>query len=160
MAGPYVICSTVAAAGRRAGAGAMIEFCLLMPWYIFLFAGTFDFGFYSYSLIATTNAARVSAYYCGAQSGTCTTNDSTACTNYAIGQLKFLPNIGTGVTTCAASPLTLTVSYPATPSTGCPDGNPCVSSTVAYVTPQLIPIPGLLPGQITITKAFTVRLRK
>jgi Flp pilus assembly protein TadG len=137
---------------------ALIEFCFILPWYVFLFVGAFDYGFYSYSLIATTNAARVSAYYCANNSSQCSST-TTACQNYVIGQLKFLPNVGSGVTTCTASPVTLTISYPGTPSTGCPDGNACVTSTVAYVTPQLIPIPGLLPSQLTITKATTMRLR-
>ncbi len=38
---------------RRRRGGSMIEFCLLLPWYIFLFVGAFDFGFYAYSLIST-----------------------------------------------------------------------------------------------------------
>ena len=140
--------------GARRGT-SMIEFCLLVPWYIFLFVGTFDFGFYAYSLIATSAAARVSAGYCAASSGTCPDN-STSCTSFAIGQLKYMPNIGTAVTTCNAAPLTVTVSYPAAAS--CPDTNPCTTVTVVYVTPQLVPIPGVFPGQLTITKAVTMRL--
>ena len=139
----------------------MIEFCLLLPWYIFLFVGTFDFGFYSYSLIATANAARVSAAYCAASGSTCSTVTSSTnfrnnCTNYILGQLSMLPNVGSGVTTCTASPVTLTVSYPAAAS--CPDGNTCDEITVVYVTPQLIPIPGVFPGQLTITRTVEMRL--
>jgi Flp pilus assembly protein TadG len=134
----------------------MVEFCLLMPWYIFLFVGTFDFGFYSYALIATSNAARVSAAYCSATSGFCTSN-SYICTNYVLTQLSYMPNIGTTVTTCNASPLTVTVSYP-TALTNCPDTNSCTSVTVTYVTPHLAPIPGVFPGQLTITKTIQMRL--
>ena len=134
----------------------MVEFCLLMPWYIFLFAGTFDFGFYSYALIATSNAARVSAVYCSATNGYCASN-SYVCTNYVLTQLSYMPNIGTTVTSCSASPITVTVSYP-TPSTGCADTNACASVTVAYVTPQLVPIPGLFPGQLTISNTVQMRL--
>lgn len=141
---------------RRRGS-AMVEFCFLLPWYVFLFAGVFDFGFYSCSLIATANAARVTAYYCAAKDGACTVaNSDTTCVNYVVGQLKYLPNVGSAVTTCSAAPITMTIGY----ATGsCPDANPCVTATVAYVTPQLVPIPGLLPGQLTITKAVTLRLR-
>jgi hypothetical protein len=78
--------------------------------------------------------------------------------DYAIGQLKNLPNMGAAVTTCAAAPLTVTPSYPV--AADCPDLNPCVTVTVVYVTPQLVPIPGLLASQLTITKAVTMRLRK
>lgn len=143
--------------GRSRRGNNIIEFSLAIPWFIFLFVGAFDFGFYSYSMIATQNAARIAATYCSANSSTCTTNDTYACSNYVIGQLSSLPNIGSTVTTCAASPLTLTVSYPAAAS--CPDGNTCVSATVAYVTPQLIALPGILPAQPTVTRAVTMRLR-
>lgn len=139
---------------RRRRGNNIIEFSLLLPWYVFLFAGCYDSGFYAYSLIATQNSARIGAVYCSASSSTCSSN-TTACT-YAIGQLKYLPNIGTAVTTCNATPLTVTITYP-TAST-CPDGNACVTASVAYVTAQLIPIPGLLPGQLTITRAVTMRL--
>lgn len=142
---------------RRGRTGsAMIEFCLLMPWYIFLFAGTFDFGFYSYALIATSNAARVSAVYCSASSTTCASN-SYVCTNYVLTQLSYMPNIGSTVTSCNASPLTVTASYP-TPATGCADTYSCTSVTVTYVTPELVPIPGVFPGQLTITKTVQMRL--
>ena len=133
----------------------MIEFCFLMPWYIFLFSGTFDFGFYSYSLIATANAARVGAAYCSASAGTCPSNTYT-CTNYVISQLADMPNIGTTVTTCNASPLTVNITYPTAAS--CPDGNACTTVQVTYVTPGLIPIPALFPGQLTITRTVTMRL--
>lgn len=140
---------------------ALIEFCFILPWYVFLFVGAFDFGFYSYSLISTTNAARVAGFYCANASSTCASGDATMCT-YAIGQLQNLPNMGSAVTTCAASPLTVTRDYETAASTNCPDGasgKGCVTVTVAYDTPQLIPIPGLLPSQMTITKATTLALR-
>src|SRR5947207_14797502 len=38
---------------------AVIEVSLMAPWIFFLFMGTLDFGFYSYAIIATQNAARV-----------------------------------------------------------------------------------------------------
>jgi len=155
----------------RAGAGpmsgklrrgtALIEFCFILPWYVFLFVGAFDYGFYSYSLISTTTAARVAAFYCANSSSTCPSGDATMC-NYAIGQLKNLPNMGTAVTTCAATPLTVTPAYYTAASNSCPDGNTgkgCVTVTAGYDTPQLIPIPGLLPSQLTITKVTTLALR-
>jgi Flp pilus assembly protein TadG len=147
----------ISSSARRQGrtGSAMIEFCLLMPWYIFLFAGTFDFGFYSYALIATNTAARVTADYCSANNGTCPSIAS-ACTNYVLTQLFYMPNIGSTVTTCSASPITLSISYPSAAS--CPDTNACAAVTVAYTTPQLVPIPGLFPGQITITKTVQMPL--
>jgi Flp pilus assembly protein TadG len=142
---------------RRGRTGsAMVEFCLLMPWYMFLFAGTFDFGFYSYALIATSNAARVTASYCSASATTCATKTYT-CTNYVLTELSYMPNIGTTVTGCDSSPLTLTITYPSLAS--CPGAlNTCDSVTVTYVTPQLVPIPGIFPGQLTITKTVQMPL--
>jgi Flp pilus assembly protein TadG len=141
---------------RRSRTGsAMIEFCLLMPWYVFLFAGTFDFGFYSYALIATSNAARVGAAYCSASTTTCP-NITYTCTNYVLTQLSYMPNIGTTVTSCTTSPATVSISYPTAAT--CPDTNSCVAVTVIYVTPHLVPIPGLFPGQLTITKTVQMRL--
>ncbi len=140
------------AGGRSRRGNALIEFSLLMPWYVFLFVGVFDFGFYSYSLIAAESAARVAALYCATDSATAT-DSSTAC-GYALDQLRNLPNIGYGMSTCAASPLTVTASV-----WSGPDGNNGTSVTVSYTTPQLIPIPGLLPGQLTINRTVMMPLR-
>jgi Flp pilus assembly protein TadG len=150
-------CSTACGARNRLRRGtALIEFCFLLPWYAFLFVGAFDFGFFSYSLIATTNAARVGALNCATSRNFCTAE--TICPAYVIPQLTNLPNIRSAVTTCTSAPLTVAVAYPA--AAACPDGNACTTVTVTYVTPQLIPIPGLIPGQLTITKTTTMRLRK
>ena len=142
------------AAGRRKSSrgNSVIEFSLLMPWYVFLFVGTYDFGFYSYSLIATESAARVAALYCATNSTTAT--DSTTACGYALDQLRNMPNIGYSMTTCSASPLVVT----ATATTGL-DNNSATSVLVTYTTPQLIPIPGLLPGQLTINKTVVMSLR-
>jgi Flp pilus assembly protein TadG len=131
---------------------SIIEFSLLIPWYIFLFAGAFDYGFYSYSLISAQNAARVSAMYCSGSSGAAV-DSATAC-SYSLDQLRNMPNVGAGLTVCSASPLIVT----ATQVTG-PDGAYAASVTVTYTTPQLIPIPGLLPGQLTISRTVLMKLR-
>ena len=49
-------------ASRRSG-NSIIEVTFMMPWLLFLFVGVFDFGFYSYALIATQNAARAAAVH-------------------------------------------------------------------------------------------------
>jgi len=144
---------------RRSG-NNVIEFSLLIPWYVFLFVGVFDFGFFSYSLIAVQSAARVAAEY--ASYSTTTEADSiTACT-YAMGQLQDLPNLGSGAA-CTANSTTVTSSAPlavqASALTSGPDTLPAASVTVTYLTPQLIPIPGLLPGQLTISRTVKMRIR-
>jgi len=139
--------------GGRSG-NNIIEFAFILPWYIFLFVGAVDMGFYSYALISVENAARVGAIYCAASSTTCTSN--TPVCPYALGALADLPNIPAALTTCNASPVTVTVSYPAS---GTPDGQPDVQVTVAYVLPALAGIPGLLPGQYTATRTVSMKLQ-
>lgn len=153
--------------GRRQRGNNIIEFSLIVPWYIFLFVGALDSGFYAYSLIASQTAAREGALYCATASNAtspCTdATQSTQC-NYALDQLRMLPNVGTlnscgtGTTVTSSAPVAVsTASLSSSTTPASPDGNPCTSVTVVYLTPQLIPIPGLFPGQVTITR--TVKMR-
>jgi hypothetical protein len=52
---------------------------------------------------------------------------------------------------------TATLTALTTPAS--PDGNPAASVTIVYLTPRLIPIPGLFPGQVTITRTVKMRYR-
>jgi len=131
----------------------LIEFSFLLPWYVFLFVGALDSGFYGYSLIAVQNAARIGAMYTSSNSANVA--DSTTACGYAIDQLASLPNVGSSVTTCSGTPVTVT----ATSVTG-PDSQAATSVSVSYTTPQLIPIPGLLPGKVTISRAVEMAVRR
>jgi len=133
---------------------SVIEFTLMLPWYIFLFVGVFDYGIYCCSLIAAENAARVGATYCSTNS-TDATDSTTACT-YALDQLRNLPNVGSGVVACNGSPITVTASLVRGPDNVANDAS---TVTVTYTTPQMVPIPGLFPGQLTINRSVTMRLR-
>ena len=124
---------------------------MLLPWVLFLFVGAFDLGFYNYALISTQNAARVAAWYTS-QTPTTSTDSATACT-YALAELSAMPNVGTSVTTCGASPVVVT----ATQVTGV-DGGIATQVSVAYTSPQLIPLPGALPGQYTFNRTVQMRL--
>jgi hypothetical protein len=64
------------------------------------------------------------------------------------------------VTTCGSSSVTSSapVAVSASSVTGA-DGNPATNVTVMYLTPQLIPIPGVFPGQLTINGTVQMRLR-
>ena len=129
----------------------IIEFAILAPWYIFLTVGAFDMGIYNYALIGVQNAARTVAQYCAISSSTCASGN-TACL-YAVDQLRDLPNVGSGVTTCTTpSPVAVSVTY----VTG-PDGNPAAQVTVSYTSPNLIPIPSKLPSQYTASRTVTMR---
>src|ERR1700683_705240 len=48
---------------RRQRGGSALEMALLLPWYFFLFVGTFDWGFYAHALISTEAAARTAVLY-------------------------------------------------------------------------------------------------
>ena len=85
----------------------MLETAFLLPWVLFLFVGSFDLGFYNYALISTQNAAPAAWYT--SQSPTTAADATTACT-YALAELSAMPNVGSTVTTCAASPVVVTAS--------------------------------------------------
>jgi Flp pilus assembly protein TadG len=157
---------------RREGGNSIVEVALLAPWIFFLFVGILDFGFYSYAAICTQNAARAVALVKAQTSMSAVT----AC-NAALGEMRMLPNVGynpsaslcsDGGTTC---PPTLTsgkavalcvqvLNNSTTPK--CAD---CVLDTsaisqqaeVTYQTIPLVPIPGLLTGQLTLSRGAEVR---
>src|SRR5438477_3486704 len=81
---------------------AVIEVSLMAPWIFFLFMGTLDFGFYSYAIIATQNAARVAVMQTSVNPTTST--DSTLACNYVLPELNVLPNTRS-LTTCGALPV-------------------------------------------------------
>jgi Flp pilus assembly protein TadG len=139
---------------KRRGGNSLVEFSLIMPWYVFLFIGVFDFGFYGYSLTALEDGVRVAALN-ASQNSTVAASSATACT-YVVGSLKNLPNIGTSVTTCTASPLTVSASYGAAAG---PDGGPATTISATYTSPLLVSIPNLIPSQITTTRTLQMRVR-
>ena len=141
------------AQSRKRG-NCLVEFSFLAPWYIFLFAGAFDFGICSYALVTAQNAARMAAAYCSTNSTTAT--DSVKACTYALDQLRGLPNVGSGVTSCSGSPVTVTAGKVTGPD-GVTNGSAAVS--VTYATPALIPLPGIFSGQISITRTVTMRIQ-
>jgi Flp pilus assembly protein TadG len=136
---------------KRCRGGSVLEGALFLPWFIFLFIGALDWGFYAHALISTQNAARVAALYTSTSSTTAA--DSTTACQYALGQLKTAVNIGT-LSTCNGLPLIVTAAK----VTG-PDGQEASEVVVTYQTTRLIPIPGLLAGQATIRRVCQMPLR-
>jgi Flp pilus assembly protein TadG len=128
---------------------SLIEFALLMPWYFFLFVGVYDFGFYGYGLIALEDGVRVATLNASLYA-----QDSTTACNYVLDSLKNLPNVSGVTCPSSSSPLTVT----ATAGTG-PDGAPAITVSATYTSPQLIPIPGILAGQVTITRSLEMRVQ-
>ena len=130
---------------------AVIELSLMAPWLFFLMVGTLDFGFYSYAMIATENAARVAVVQTARDS--LTVADSTLACQYALNELNTLPNANT-LTTCAALPVIVAAT-----SVVDADGATASQVSVTYQTINMIPIPGL-SGTLTLTRTAQMRLRQ
>ena len=134
----------------RAG-NSLIEFAFAVPFCVFLFIGAFDMGIYCYALISLQSAVRTAAVYTSTSSTTAT--DSTTACRYVLAQLRDLPNVPSTVTTCAASPVTVT----ATQVTG-PDSASAARVTATYNFPALPGIP-FLPSRVSVTRNATMRLQ-
>jgi Flp pilus assembly protein TadG len=130
----------------------MLELALFMPWLFFVFSGVYDWGHYAYALISVESAARVAALY--TSSGPSKAGDAAGACFYALGELQRAPGVGAGQTSCGAWPVVVTAAAVAGP-----DGEPATSVTVSYRTPPLIPVPGLLPGRLTVTRTVRMRVR-
>jgi len=139
--------------------GSALEMALMLPWYLFLFIGTYDWGYYAHALISTENAARVATLYTS-QSAAKAADQADACI-LANEEMRIVPNIsGSGTPTCAASPLIVTaVQVGVGQTTGSADNNEASQVTVTYTTLSLIPIPFLLEKQATFYRVVQMRLR-
>jgi len=126
---------------------------LMLPWFIFLFVGAFDWGFYAHALISTESAARVAALATSASLSTAA-DSSLACT-YALEELKISANVA-GLSTCGALPVIVTATLKTNSGV---DGATASEVAVTYQTPSLIPIPGLLTKQATFYRVVQMRLR-
>jgi Flp pilus assembly protein TadG len=136
--------------GRTRG-GATLELALLSPWVFFLFIGALDWGFYGYSLISLQAAARSAVLYTSAS--TAQASDAATACNIVLGELRTLSNIGASTTTCDSNPIVT-----ATQVVG-PDSAAAAQVSVQYRTPSMIPIPGVLAKQFTITRVVKMRIR-
>ena len=121
---------------------------LLAPWVFFLFIGALDWGFYSYALISMQAATRTAALY--TSTNIVTASDSTTACTLVLGEMANLPNVGSD---CTSNP-TVTAS-----SVTGPDSQPATQVQVTYQSVSLIPIPGLLAKQFTITRVVRMRIR-
>jgi len=118
---------------------------------LFLLVGVLDLGFYYYAAITTENAARVAAHYGAA--GASTAGDSTGACTYAVQEALTLPGVSSGMN-CQSLPFIVTVTAVAGP-----DGSPASNASVTYRTMPMIPIPGLLPGNLTLTRTVQMRVK-
>lgn len=143
-------------AGRRRRArrgSSILEASLLCPWIFFIFAGVFDVGTYLNALISTENAARTAGlYYVSSQR---TNADKAKACRYVLEILNNQPNMRHAAS-CMASPTAVSRMSPVALSmTGIasgPDGQPATTVSVTYQSGVLIPIPLLVPSQLTVTR--------
>jgi Flp pilus assembly protein TadG len=157
---------------RRGERGnAIVEVALMIPWIFFLFVGVFDFGFFAYAAICTEGAARAAAVQLASSPDS--QLQSIACTA-ATAEMIRLPNNGAFNGTCSAAPLVVTIRTLCTqasviPTTitctapGCADctSDPAAASsevTVTYQSVPMAPIPGILMGQMNLTRKVEMRI--
>jgi hypothetical protein len=136
---------------RRPKGQAVLEVALLSPWIFFLFVGALDMGFYTHDLIVTQDAARVAVEYTSSQEGS--SKDSAGACQYALAEMGTLTNLRS-VSSCSALPLIVVAN-----SVIGVDGAAASSVSVTYQTVRLIPIPFLLPQQLTVTRTVQMRVR-
>jgi len=151
---------------------AVVEVAFMMPWIAFLFVGVLDSGFYTYSAIATQNAARAVAIQ-SANSG----GSISALCQSAKNEMGFLPNVPG--TSCAASQAAVSNATPIwvctviltntsgsvcrLPAATCADcslnaGARSVQAVLTYQSVPLVPIPGILPLKLTLTRLAEARI--
>lgn len=139
---------------RTSKGHAVIELSLMMPWIFFLFVGALDFGFYSYALISVQNAARIAALNAGSSTASASAQAS-AC-YHVRNELSMMPNASAFNVACNTAPLVVTaVAFQDLDPT-----NPATASRVrvSYDTVQLIPIPGVVAGKMTISRTVEVKV--
>lgn len=121
------------------------------------FMAVLDFGFSAYALIATQNAARIAATWGSASTANeAALTSSVACGTYALPQFKYAP---TPVSACGSS-LSATPTSGNIGASGTGAGQiPYVQVAVGY-TVNLIAIPGIMPGSLTITRTVAMPVRQ
>jgi Flp pilus assembly protein TadG len=124
---------------------SMVEFAMLVPWFLFLFVGILDMGFYNYALITAQSAARTAALWTSASSSN-STDAWDACTA-VYDQLTSNINLTSATTCTSPSLITMTLA-----NTNGPDGNLASTVTIQFNTATFIPIPGILPANIPVVR--------
>jgi TadE-like protein len=137
----------------------MIELVLIAPWFVFLFIGALDWGFFSSALITAQAALRSAVLYTSSDPNFKARTDL-AC-NIVLDEMRKLPNIGSSVTVCGSGGTSTMTSNPAVLAeavTG-PDGASASKVTLTYRSVSVIPIPGILAKQFTFSRNATMRIR-
>jgi Flp pilus assembly protein TadG len=136
---------------QRRNGTALVELSLLGPWLFLMFAGVLDFGFYSYALITTQNAARVAALFAASDESAATDEAGTCAA--VLREMRSLPN-AKDLQSCTALPLHVQLE---TEQAGAPP-HTVARVSVTYQTVPLFPIPGLA-GRLTATRTVEMRVK-
>jgi Flp pilus assembly protein TadG len=143
--------------GTRTRAGqkghSAVEVALILPWLVYCFVGAFDLGIYSYALISAQSAARVVGMYASSSTSTAQ-NPAMACT-YALAELQDSPGMATTSSCASGGVVGVSTSYLATGA----DGLPAAQVSITYKPPQLIGLPGMLSGKLSITRTVEFPIR-
>jgi Flp pilus assembly protein TadG len=137
---------------RKQRGSSVMELTLFGPLFFFMFSGALDWGLSAYALISLESAARTAAAY--TSSSLSTAADSATACSLVLGEMRSLTNIGTSVSACNGAPLSVTAS-----SVPGPDAAQASQVTVTYTSVPMVPIPGLLPRQFTISRTVIMRIR-
>lgn len=130
---------------------SLIELTLIFPWFLFLFVGIVDCGFFYFTMISVENAARIGAEY--TSKNTAKAADQVWACSLVRAELSSLPGV-TSTTACTSLPLIVTAA-----SVTGPDSQAASKVTVQFQGGQMIPIPGLLMGRLNITRSVTMRVK-
>ena len=144
----------------RERGSAVVEISLLAPWILFLFVGVFDMGMYTYSMMGVENAARVAAEY--TSSSPSVAADATGACTRVLQEVSMLPNVSSQADCNSGGSNTVVVTATSLDNTTTPqsvDGKLATQVQVSYTGQQLIPIPGLLMGKLTITRIVEMRVK-
>jgi len=134
---------------------AIVEVALLAPFIFFLFVGVLDFGFYSYAIISTQNAARAAALHNSISKAAANGDpDGSACA-LVLRELKWAPNVR-DLAVCTAPPVQAGFKF--VPASASADGHDAAQVSVTYQTVTMIPIPNVITNQLTITRTVQMRI--
>jgi len=138
----------------------------MLPWLFFLFCGTLDFGIFSYAAICTQNAARAAADAVVQNNALPSASSGSAVCNAVLDEMKYLSNMQgvafssydcTGAST-STHPVNVTPGLVAGPDNNtCCGASSAIQISVQYQSSSVLPIPGLVPQYLYLTRTATVR---
>lgn len=130
----------------------------------FLFVGVFDLGFYAYDAICIENAARVAALQTALNSSLSNGQLQSLACSAATLEMNRIPNIHGIGAGCGSAPLTVTqqtLTNTSTPACAdCGVDTTAISSlvTVTFQSNLFVPIPGIIPNRLNLTRTSEVRM--